>query len=336
MTMDVESLTTTTSTPRPTLFQGNIMSLDFTSSSSSSQASTSSSPTAAASTVSLEELDQTMFGDVNMKLADALTEFCAKAIQSGVESLPLLQEREDLLKKIGKPYLRNLDMIEAYGSRRIFTVKYAGGPKRRQEIVHRFLIGRDDDDNDNNNKKVIPSTTASSQDNILTRYPSLDEIPSKEMIQSVEAEVQTLITQLKEAKIRRDLLRMKYAKLQTTHEMTLSATETIQSSSMDIERLHEPISTAITGGQSLQDMIREGTNLRTILEERKKDVMNEDKHHSKTASSSSIPDLLPSTKRRLLTSEELYEQERQMVKVSRTGLASLLASSKKENVPNSF
>jgi hypothetical protein len=270
------------------------------------------------SRTSIEELDQSMFGDVNLKLTNALTDSCLAAIRSGVESLPLLQEREDVFSRISKPYLKNLDVIEAYAGRRIFTVKYAGGPRRRQEIVNRFL-GNDD-------TPPLDLTTSVTKDEAKTTisYPSKEEIPTEEDMKSVQEDLKVLSAKLKEAKLRRDALWKQCADLQTAHQLTSSAAETIQTA--NIASLHEPISAAVMGGQGLQDMIRDARTLQEDLDERKRAV--EDRGGDSMTLSE-----LPSTKKRVLTSEELYQHERQAVKVSKAGLAAFLASSK-ENVFN--
>ena len=302
-----------------------------------------------------------MFGDVNVRLADALTESCAAALRSGVESLPLLQRRQELLEQLGKPYLKHLDIMEAYAGRRIFTVKYAGqGPHRRHRIVQRFLglEPSGEDVSSTTNSSRSSSATTHRDPLPTTLYPSSsDEIPTKEERMNLDAELQSLAAQLKEATLRRTVLRKQCADLHATHQWTSSVTDTIQSSSIcgggttsddDEDNVHETISAAVVGGQGLQDMIREGTKLQMELEERKKEaaMMEEDKDVGDGTAGGdpmTFPELR-SIKRRgsvVLTSEELYRHERQTVKVSRKGVDALLvstssssSSSSKENVVN--
>jgi hypothetical protein len=334
---------------------------------SSSGSSNSGSSSSRNHLPSLEELDKSMFGDVNVRLADALTESCAAALRSGVESLPLLQRRQELLEQLGKPYLKHLDIMEAYAGRRIFTVKYAGaGPHRRHHIVQRFLgmeepgedvsptTNRRSSSSATTSRDLPPTTTLST----TTLYPSSpDDIPTKEERMNLDVELQSLATQLKEATLRRTVLRKQCADLHATHQWTSSVTDTIQSSSIcgggttsddDEDNVHETISAAVVGGQGLQDMIREGTKLQMELEERKKEaaMMEEDKDDGDGTAGGdpmTFPELR-SIKRRgsvVLTSEELYRHERQTVKVSRKGVDALLvstssssSSSSKENVVN--
>ena len=168
---------------------------------------------------------------------------------------------------------------------------------------------------------------------------------------NLDAELQSLAAQLKEATLRRTVLRKQCADLHATHQWTSSVTDTIQSSSLcgsDDDHVHETISAAVVDGQGLQDMIREGTKLQMELEERKKEatMMEEDKDDADgTAGGGDLrafPELVRSIKRRgsvVLTSEELYRHERQTVKVSRKGVDALMvstssSSSSKENVVN--
>ena len=329
----------------------------------SSEASTGSSSSSSSNMPppSLEELDKSMFGDVNVKLADALTEFCATALRSGVESLPLLQRRQELLVQLGKPYLKHLDMIEAYAGRRIFTVKYAGGgPRRRHQIVKRFLGQEQPLD------LSQTSTTATKIDTptavtVTTQLPlSVNDLPSEEERKNLDAELELLAAQLKEATLRRNLLLKQCADLHVTHQWTSSIEETIQASSIsgssssnedddgkdNHTSIHESISAAVVGGQGLQDIIREGTKLQMELEERNKLAMMEESGDAAAMADGealAFPKLR-SIKRRgsvVMTSEDLYRHERQTVKVSRKGVDALLlssttssSSSSKENVVN--
>ena len=85
----------------------------------------------------LEEQDAAVFGSTNEDLADALADYVKSAIEEAVRSLPLLkdpQKRTQLAEQIQKPYWKNIDLIEAYSKRNLFTLR-ALPPRHRRSIL---------------------------------------------------------------------------------------------------------------------------------------------------------------------------------------------------------
>lgn len=279
------------------------------------------------SSSTLSDLDKSMFGDVNTNLANALEASCKLAIRNGVDSLPLLKEREGLVKKITHPYMKNVDVIEAYGKRRLFTVRYTGGPKRCQQIANRFLDVEAPLDISESRSSSARTDSHNASSSSSAPYPSKEEIPSSLQLETVQAELQVLAKQLADAKAKRNALLQQGVDLQAAHSAATLAVESLQSKAVAVASIPDSVSAAVMGGQGLQDLTREAKRMQTELTEKKRSAEDDN-------TDATIFPQLPCTKKRVLTSHELYQQERQAVKVSSAGISNLLGTTRTLNNEN--
>lgn len=279
-------------------------------------ASTISSPVS----TTVEEQDVAVFGDSNEALADALAGFIKKAIESGVKSLPLLKDADRsraLIETIQKPYMKHIDLMEVYGKRNIFTLRHFP-PRRRQNIVERFQSGNKGGDDGKYVSETSPSKDASTMPAPVTKYPTKDEVPSKDALENIQAELAQLSTQLKKATERRNSLVEQGVFLAAAQSSTAKAVQSVKQADLlpnedQADVVQGPATAAVMGGQGLQELNEEGKRLQADLEERKRRKQENDNDNDAWGG----PESLPSTrKKRVLTMEEAYQHDRQQISVA--------------------
>ena len=148
-------------------------------------------------------------------------------------------------------------------------------------------------------------------------YPTREEIPSSLDLEQLQGDLAQLASQLQTAKARRDALIQESVALDTALSLTDNAVESIQQA-----QLHpmEPVTTAVTKGQSLQQLYREAHRLRQEL------LQQQQQSSSSTTESGQEDDptaVALATKKRGLSLEEAYRQDRQTMSTNLENLASM-------------
>jgi hypothetical protein len=245
----------------------------------------------------MEDVNTVVFGSLNGRIADAFADRIQAALSEGVQSLPLLYEStkgDALLAKLQKSYLKNVDIVEAYGERNIFTLKMYP-PKRRQRITRAFL------DENHESKQPKTSSTITTFENSSYQYPAEDQIPSQEQSQNLQDELQALRAQLQAARLRRNALLVANTSRKVSHQATdqLSASLPLQ----DLDTIHTSVTAAVMGGQGMEQLQEQGKQALNKLENSKRERNNlvEDEEL-----------LVPPSKKRV-SLEEHYRGQRQMV-----------------------
>lgn len=254
----------------------------------------------------MEDADTVVFGSLNDRIADAFADRIQAALSEGVQSLPLLYEStkgDALLAKLQKSYLKNVDIVEAYGERNIFTLQMYP-PKRRQRITRAFL------DKDHESKKTENSTTATVFENSSYQYPAEEQIPSLEQSQSLQDELQVLRAHLQAARLRRNALLV----ANTSKEVAQKATDQVSASLplQDLETIHTSVTAAVMGGQGLEQLQEQGKKALNNLENSKRERKNPEDEEL----------LVPPSKKRV-SLEEHYREQRQMVETNLDNLAAV-------------
>jgi hypothetical protein len=280
---------------------------------------------------SLEEQEQAVFGSTCEDLADAMAEFLDRGIRSGVASLPLLQDPQKsktLCDMIQKPYMKHIDVMEVYAQRNIFTLRHSA-PRRRQLIVQRFRNNNEPSTTDetaaaassSSSSSTLVGETATTDASHNTVYPNKQDIPSKEELAKLQEELSQLAMQLTTAKDRRNALLKQGASLAATHSLTEGAVQSLEAANLQqdheiADAVQGPVTAAVMGGQGLQELTREGKRLQTELGKRKQNA----NHRPEDGEND---DELLVHKKRVLTMEEAYRQERQVVETTVENLSSL-------------
>ena len=297
-------MASTEETPEQGKMEDNSTSQEAAASVPVSPAASNNETTLEESTV--EDADTVVFGSLNGRIADAFADRIQAALSEGVQSLPLLYEStkgDALLAKLQKSYIKNVDIVEAYGERNICTLQMYP-PKHRQRITRAFL------DKDHKSKKPKTSTTITELENPSYQYPAEEQIPSLEQSQSLQDELQALRAQLQAARLRRNALLV----ANTSKEVAQQATDQVSASLplQELETIHTSVTAAVMGGQGLEQLQEQGKQALNKLENSKRERKNPEDEEL----------LVPPSKKRV-SLEEHYREQRQMVDTNLDSLAAV-------------
>jgi hypothetical protein len=309
------TMTSTEETPTTAVDQGN---MEATSTNQEAAASVSVSPSISKNETTLEEstteedADTVFFGSLNGRIADAFADRIQASLSEGVKSLPLLSENtkgDALLEKLQKSYLKNVDIVEAYGERNLFTLQMYP-PKRRQRITRAFL----ERDHESEKPKTSTTTTTTQLENSSYQYPTEEQIPSQEQSQSLQDEVQALRAQLQAARLRRNTLLI----ANKTKEVAQQATEQVSTSLplQELETIHTSVTAAVMGGQGLEQLQEQGKQALNKLEDSKRE-------RSTPEDDEEEEELLAPPSKKRVSLEEHYREQRRMVDTNLDSLAAV-------------
>ena len=245
---------------------------------------------------------QVLFGSMNSELSDALAESLHKAILKGVESLPLLQQTLPLIKRIETPFLKCVDVMEEYARRNIFSLQ--GIPlKRQQVIVQRVLLGKEEGTATTTTTTTTTTAAITEHPAAAYDYPTQDQIPSSASIQALKEDIQQLQELLKTSKKRRDELLLQTAGLGLAQRLSTKAVDSLQCLPLEEETTTlNVVTAAVRGGKQAQEYTQDSQHLQTRL----------DHTHKNRAKENEEEDLGPHPKKKRLSLEEEYRQERQI------------------------
>jgi len=295
------------------------------------------------SSLSISKEDYAIFGSLNANLADAVGDSVSAALAQGVKSLPTLGSEDDedddglgspngakngggpaaLLKLLqSKYYDRNIDLLELYGARNIFTVGMYP-PKRRQEIVEAYhnpdgLVVAAAADNDGCDAEM--DTTADGDDKI-TFPSSMEEIPTPDQIADLERQTKELRVRLQEAKKRRAAAKRQLEQLKTARQVSGDLFSKVVDAAVvtadaDTKKIQHAVqSTVVSGMEGLRQWQAHGQELVQKMEDAKRKKQKksdgDDSSESSDAEDVVMTAAAAAVPKRQLTLEERYERDRQ-------------------------
>lgn len=228
----------------------------------------------------LPQEDRVLFGTKTFAISDKLMDAIDAALVEGVSSLPRLPKEEALLQMLRKVYVRNVNLLEAYMARNIFSIQSLP-PSRRRKVVEAFVT---------NTLPEIPDIP-DNKENIMTssvEYPTSDQIPSQEELTKAEQELKDLRVKLAELKRHR-------TELGATMEQLAIARRTIPLVPADV-RVHDKVTKLFKAKETLEDLTSKAKEVTAKLDDEKKNRNDED-------DAPAIP------KKRKLGLVEAYEEE---------------------------
>ncbi|KAL7472321.1 hypothetical protein ACHAXS_012649 [Conticribra weissflogii] len=247
--------------------------------------------------------DYIIFGTAPSQLFDSISITLDNLLTKEVGSLPLLPKtpsdanssgnndkkvqtshlsgEEKILHKLRTTYKKNLDLVEAYCARNIFTIHYFSKTKRRK-IVERFLAANDQsadksDDDDGNAIQSLSNTNFSSP-------PPDALLPTPQQIIDMDREILLARQQLHFQKQRRDKLVRQLEKVsqscsslqdvETALEKGLKADESSSGFDDMTEKLKEienSVKTAMEGHEELKTLNVKAVEVIHLLDKIKKE-----------------------------------------------------------------
>ncbi|CAJ1936955.1 unnamed protein product [Cylindrotheca closterium] len=246
-------------------------------------------------------VDERLFGSLNSEIADALADYVRKAIIEGVESLPLVTDQEKIFalkQKIEGACMRNIDIMESYGSRNIFTLR--NYTRRRQlHVLHASNPSLREVDMTEGNTQVILDQSA------LIILPTSAEMPSLEQMNQLERELVQLKERLNATRLLRNELASKYHGLESAIAVSNVAVTALLE--ISTENVAFPVNQVVSKGKDLRELTNECKEmihqLGTTKKARNNDVENDE-----------IPaSMKEQTKRKRLSMEDEYKLDRKVL-----------------------
>lgn len=231
--------------------------------------------------------DTALFGGLNAAVADQMAVCVDKALSMGVSSLPLLKKGGQLHSLLRRQYFENIDILEVYCERNIFTTCMFAAD-RRQTIAKYFLNGGEIDD------AVSEQLTIDDCTNGENHSPSPKDIPTSTDMKDIKEEL---------SQLRAKLHRQKLARVQKTSRVeALRVTKKVASQAKDLipSEILPSIEETLTGTQGLVELQSQGRSVA-----RKMDSL-ESELHDKKQDSENIINL---NSKRQKTMKERFEDE---------------------------
>jgi hypothetical protein len=270
-----------------------------------SEATTSTPNEKTPSVATIENEDELLFGSMNSEIADALADRIQATVAEGVESLPLLSDKEkaqSLVRSIEQTYMDNVDIMESYGSQNIFTIR-PYKPRRRQRILQACLQALPLKDNHTTSMKA----DSQEEEVAYPEYPSKDEIPSPQETAALQNELCQLKERLEAAHLRRNDLLAKEKSLESAIAVSNAAVQSLVVVS-DHHQLHEPVAKAVSDGKAMHELTKEGKEIIQQLDESKRERNSEDDENDGI-----IPRTNLNKKKKRMSLEEEYKLDRQVL-----------------------
>ena len=320
-------------------------------------------------TVAMGGEDDVIFGSMAATIADKLADRIDVALVERISSLPVVastsSKEEDggedvgddnkasktkgelLLHKLQQKYLKNVDIVEVYAQRNIFTCSMYP-PRRRQRILQAYLqsqqeeqgkedqqesttteaSGDGDEGKSSTTTKDKSATTEASTSGY--KYPSREQIPTSEAVEEINKDMEELQEKLKAARIRRNELIISCKSIEVAEQAAKKSLESLSQCEKDnegdaaaVDQVHGKVTAALMGHQGLQQLGEEGKALMTKLDTLKRERDDEgDINENLNPADEVWVDLNvnsgPSSKRSktIKTLEEQYEEERQQVETN--------------------
>lgn len=257
--------------------------------------------------ISVEEQDERLFGSLNSEIAGALADCVWEAIVSGVESLPLVSDQEKcraLEQEIGRTCMRNIDIMEAYGSRNIFTLR--NYPRRRRlRVVQHALDETSLQDALKKSDTTEDYIDVVRHQSATLNLPSDSERPSFGQMNELEHELVELQDKLNAARLLRDELTSKYHGLESANTVSYAAvTSLLEVSTGDVA---SPVNQVVSSGKRLRQLSNEGKEMIRQLDTTKKERNSDEENDGIPAS------MKKQTKRKRLSMEEEYKLDREVL-----------------------
>jgi len=144
-----------------------------------------------------DDVDSKLFGSLVTELTDELTSNLNAALSKGIQTLPMLddpQRSQQLQTQLQKAFYRNIDLLELYAQRNIFTLQ--NFPPLQRAKIARLVLDPDWDpeaavalmeeaDAAEEQQQQNESTTATKE----TPMPTKNEIPSPAQLKTTEQEL---------------------------------------------------------------------------------------------------------------------------------------------------
>lgn len=220
---------------------------------------------------SLPPHDRILFGTKTITISDELTDSIDAALVEGVSSLPRLPHPEGLLQTLRQVYSRNVNVLETYMSRNIFSIHHRLPPSRRKKVVEAFLS--------NQTPQVAPlSNVTNNGTKPEFPYPKAADIPSAQALAQKEDDLKALRAKLVQLKRRRQQLSLHAKKLVVANNAVPTLPEIAVQTAVTGGGVEGIVSSLIQGKELLEELTVKGKELTTKMDAEKRQWGPEDEN----------------------------------------------------------
>ena len=324
-------------------------------------------------TVAMGDEDDVMFGSMAATIADTLADRIDVALVERISSLPVVastSSKDDdggegtgddntasktkgelLLHKLQQKYLKNVDIVEVYAQRNIFTCSMYP-PRRRQRILQAYLQRQQEEQGKGGQNETTTiettgdgegkSSPAATEKSVTTdtstsgyKCPSREQIPTSEAVEEINKEMEELQEKLKAARIRRNELIVACKSIEVAEQAAKKSLESLSQCEKDnegdaaaVDQVHGKVTAALMGHQGLHQLGEEGRKLMTKLDTLKRERDDEGYINENVNPADEVwvdlnaNSVAPSSKRSktIKTLEEQYDEDRQQVQTNAQSL----------------
>lgn len=275
--------------------------------------------------------DKILFGSTPHVVFGELSDRIDGALIDGASSLPLLPKSsgeqgsqeggdEKIMKLLRKAYFKNIDLVEAYACRNIFSIQ-SYPPLRRSKIVQAFLSKNIPllQNKDPSNNIQINETNETNENTLSYQYPTKEEIPTAAQLQEMEQETNHLRKKLRETRRRRNGLLLRLETLSAVDQNVKVTNKVLQDVSnqgnKDLKDIHKSVTAMVRSKEGIEQLHHEGEVLSKKLDEEKRERGDDD--------DDGLLLRMESPKRPKLTLDEEYKERRKLIKTTADGMANM-------------
>ena len=223
----------------------------------------------------VEQLSQHL-SDLNTKCCDHLSQQLKEVFAATVPDFPRLEQPEALLQRLENSYMRNVDIVEVYAARNIFTLDNLP-PNRRARIAQLFFeeMSKTNDDSEialelkeepehNQTNNESRANTMIDMDKLTSAPP-----PTQEEVERKRRAVQALEKKLSAARQRKAFLERRVQELQVAQQMTAWPKDLIAAN-----QVQESVSALMMGVHGVEDCQEQGED--ALQQVKKRSLESED------------------------------------------------------------
>jgi len=241
--------------------------------------------------------------DLNTNFCDHLSQQLQEVFAATVADFPRLEQPEALLKRLEESYMRNVDIMEVYAGRNIFTLENLP-PNRRARIAQLF------EEMNQKNTETIALQLKEPGDNTIDKDSEVDAkidwkklnsatiLPTPEQVGEKRRAVQILETKLNEARQRKALLERRVQELEVAQQMTIWPKESTAN------QIQESVSALMMGVHGVEDCREQGEAV--LQQVKKRHLESEDDDDTNRLSWDPLSPQVQNVR-------ELYERERKRI-----------------------
>jgi hypothetical protein len=220
-----------------------------------------------------DESGTSLFGSLLTVITDAMSESLKAHIVQGVQTLPMMstqpEKSKTLVEKLELQFQRAVDLVELYIGRNSFSLAMFPAESRRRAIRAAFRQEQAAPGSFLQEMPCCDGEVATDDFQVAAlECPPLDQIPTDEEVQALEAETQALRQKLHALRTKRDRIKREVQHLDEANRLASLARVPLQS--IDAAKVSVPlqVQATVTAVAALEQLQNTALELRLDMDER--------------------------------------------------------------------